>query len=158
MEYIENRPFDEINVGDTAELVRTLTAQDIDVFAIMSGDVNPAHVDAEYAQDDIFHKIIAHGMWGGALISTVLGTKLPGPGTIYLKQSLTFLKPVGIGDTVTVRVRVTEKQDEKKRLVLDCECLNGKGEPVIKGEALVIAPQEKIRRPRVVMPDILLHR
>ncbi|MEO1312605.1 MAG: bifunctional enoyl-CoA hydratase/phosphate acetyltransferase [Pseudomonadota bacterium] len=158
MGYIENRPFDEINVGDFAELVRTLTAQDIDAFAVVSGDVNPAHVDAEFAQGDIFHKVIAHGMWGGALISNVLGTQLPGPGTIYLEQSLKFLKPVGIGDTVTVRVTVTEKLTDKKRLTLECLCTNGDGKAVIAGQAHVIAPDRKIRRPRVTMPDLVLHR
>ncbi|MEM7614444.1 MAG: bifunctional enoyl-CoA hydratase/phosphate acetyltransferase, partial [Pseudomonadota bacterium] len=158
MGYIENRPFDEINVGDFAELVRTLTAQDIDAFAVVSGDVNPAHVDAEFAQGDIFHKVIAHGMWGGALISNVLGTQLPGPGTIYLEQSLKFLKPVGIGDTVTVRVTVTEKLADKKRLTLECLCTNGDGKAVIAGQAHVIAPDRKIRRPRVTMPDLVLHR
>ena len=79
MDYIENRTFDEIKVGDSASLVRTLTKDDISIFAAMSGDVNPAHVDEEYARSDMFHKIIAHGMWGGSLISTVLGTKLPAP-------------------------------------------------------------------------------
>ncbi|KIC44878.1 bifunctional enoyl-CoA hydratase/phosphate acetyltransferase [Tateyamaria sp. ANG-S1] len=158
MGFIENRPFDDIAVGDSAELVRTLTAQDIDAFAVVSGDVNPAHVDAEFAQEDVFHKVIAHGMWGGALISTVLGTQLPGPGTIYLDQSLKFLKPVGIGDTVTVRVTVTEKHTEKKRLTLDCICTNGDGKPVITGQATVMAPTQKIRRPRVVMPDLVMHR
>ncbi|WP_223275030.1 bifunctional enoyl-CoA hydratase/phosphate acetyltransferase [Tateyamaria sp. syn59] len=158
MGFIENRPFDDIAVGDSAELVRTLTAQDIDAFAVVSGDVNPAHVDAEFAQEEVFHKVIAHGMWGGALISTVLGTQLPGPGTIYLDQSLKFLKPVGIGDTVTVRVTVTEKHAEKKRLTLDCVCTNGDGKPVITGQAVVLAPTEKIRRPRVVMPDLVMHR
>lgn len=158
LEFIENRPFDEISVGDFAELVRTLTARDIDAFAVVSGDVNPAHVDTEFAEGDIFHKVIAHGMWGGALISNVLGTQLPGPGTIYLEQSLKFLKPVGVGDTVTVRVIVTEKHDEKKRLTLDCTCTNGDGKPVIAGQAHVIAPDRKIRRPRVTMPDLVLHR
>jgi acyl dehydratase len=80
MDYIQNRTFDEIQVGDSASLTRALTRQDISLFAAMSGDVNPAHVDEEYARSDMFHKIVAHGMWGGALISTVLGTKLPGPG------------------------------------------------------------------------------
>jgi phosphate acetyltransferase len=155
--YIENRPLDEINVGDFAEIVRTLTAQDIDAFAIVSGDVNPAHVDQEFAEADIFHKVIAHGMWGGALISTVLGTKLPGPGTIYLNQSLKFLKPVGIGDTVTVRVTVAEKDEERKRVTLDCLCTNGDDKPVISGQAVVIAPAKKIKRPRVVMPDLVMH-
>ncbi|MEO1138553.1 MAG: bifunctional enoyl-CoA hydratase/phosphate acetyltransferase [Pseudomonadota bacterium] len=158
MGYIENRPFDEISVGDSAELVRTLTAQDIDAFAVVSGDVNPAHVDPAFAQDDIFHKVVAHGMWGGALISNVLGTQLPGPGTIYLDQSLKFLKPVGIGDTVTVRVTVTNKDEARKRLTLDCVCTNGDGAPVITGQAVVIAPEKKIRRPRVVMPDLVMHR
>ena len=158
LEFIENRPYDEIAVGDFAELVRTLTAQDIDAFAVVSGDVNPAHVDSEFATGDIFHKVIAHGMWGGALISNVLGTQLPGPGTIYLEQSLKFLKPVGIGDTVTVRVTVVEKHPEKKRLTLECTCTNGDGKPVIAGQAHVIAPDRKIRRPRVAMPDLILHR
>ncbi|MEO1788970.1 MAG: bifunctional enoyl-CoA hydratase/phosphate acetyltransferase [Pseudomonadota bacterium] len=158
MGYIENRPFDEIAVGDTAELVRTLTTQDIQAFAVVSGDVNPAHVDAEFAEHDIFHKVIAHGMWGAALISNVLGTQLPGPGTIYLEQSLKFLRPVGVGDTVTVRVTVVERDIEKKRLTLDCTCTNGDGKPVIAGQAHVIAPGEKVRRPRVVMPDLVLQR
>ena len=98
VQYIENKTFDEIKVGDTAHLTRTLKPQDIDLFAVMSGDVNPAHVDEEYAKSDMFHEIIAHGMWGGALISAVLGTELPGPGTIYLNQSLSFRGPVGLGD------------------------------------------------------------
>lgn len=156
--FIENRPFDEIQIGDSAELSRTLTTRDIDAFAVVSGDVNPAHVDEEFAQDDIFHKVIAHGMWGGALISTVLGTQLPGPGTIYLDQTLKFLKPVGVGDTVTVRVTVTEKQADKKRVVLDCLCTNEDDKPVITGQAIVIAPDKKIRRPRIAMPDLVLHR
>lgn len=157
MGYIENRPFDEIEVGDFAELNRTLTLQDIDAFAAVSGDVNPSHVDQEYAQDDVFHKVTGHGMWGGALISNVLGTQLPGPGTVYLDQTLKFHKPVGIGDTVTVRVTVTEKKPEGKKVQLSCLCTNGDGQTVISGEAMVIAPEEKVRRPRVVMPDLVMH-
>src|SRR6204780_1184737 len=103
---IENRTFDELKIGDTASISRTLTEKDIELFAIMSGDVNPAHVDEEFAKSDMFHKIIAHGMWGGALISTVLGTELPGPGTIYLGQTLRFRHPVVPGDTVVVSVKV----------------------------------------------------
>ena len=109
MERIENRTFDEIKPGDTARLTRTLTQKDIELFAIVSGDVNPIHLDVEYARDDMFHQIIAHGMWGGALISTLLGTELPGPGTIHVDQSLRFRKPVGLGDTVTVVVKVIAK-------------------------------------------------
>jgi phosphate acetyltransferase len=156
MEYIENKTYDEIAVGDHAELIRTLKPQDIELFAVMSGDVNPAHVDAEYAKTNIFDGVIAHGMWGGALISAVLGTELPGPGTIFLSQSLDFQAPVGLGDTVTVRVEVTQKQD-RGRLLLACTCLNQHGQMVIEGEARVIAPREKVRRPRVALPKVHLH-
>src|SRR5579863_5664395 len=132
MDYLENCTFDEIQVGDSAELTRTLTEKDIQVFAIMSGDINPAHVDVEYAQSDMFHKIIGHGMWGGALISTVLGTQLPGPGTIYIGQTIRFKKPVGIGDTLTVKVTAIEKNPEKKRVVFSCEVKNQKDEIVME--------------------------
>ena len=156
--FIENKPFDEISIGDNASLVRTLTTQDIDAFAIVSGDVNPSHVDPEYANDEVFHEVVAHGMWGGALISNLLGTQLPGPGTIYLDQSLQFLKPVGVGDTVTVCVTVTEKDEKNKHLTLECKCTNDDGELVITGKANVIAPLKKVRRPRAHMPDLVLHR
>jgi len=157
MQFIENKTFDEIKIGDTAELTRTLGRQDIELFALMSGDVNPAHVDADYAKSDTFHQVIAHGMWGGALISAVLGTELPGPGTIYLSQSLKFHRPVGLGDTVTVRVRVREKIPDKKRVILDCECVNGAGKVVITGKADVIAPTQKVHRLRAMLPEVHLH-
>jgi acyl dehydratase len=154
---IENRTFDEIAVGDEASLSRTLTWRDIELFAAMSGDVNPAHVDADYAKSDMFHKIIAHGMWGGALISTVLGTELPGPGTIYLSQSLQFRRPVALGDKVTVTVRAAHKDASKHRIVFDCDVVNQRDETVISGEAEVIAPTEKIRRERVPTPAVEVH-
>ncbi len=153
---IENRTFDEIAVGDSASLTRTLTKKDIELFAIMSGDVNPAHVDPEFARSDMFHKIIAHGMWGGALISTVLGTELPGPGTIYLDQTLRFLAPVTIGDTVTVTVTARKKDPKRHRIVFDCACVKQDGTVAIEGSALVIAPTEKICRPRVELPEVRL--
>ncbi|RED36226.1 phosphate acetyltransferase/phosphate butyryltransferase [Rhodopseudomonas thermotolerans] len=158
MEQIQNRTFDEIEVGDSASLVRTLTYRDIELFAVMSGDVNPMHVDAAFAKSDHFHQVVAHGMWGGSLISTLLGTQLPGPGTIYLDQSLRFVKPVLLGDTVTVTVKVNEKNAAKKRLLLDCRATNQRGEEVITGLAEVIAPVEKISRPRVLLPEIDLNR
>ncbi len=92
MSRIENRTFAELQVGDSASIARTLNHRDIELFAVMSGDVNPAHVDEEYAKSDMFHHVIAHGMWGGALISTVLGTQLPGPGAIYL-ASIAAISP-----------------------------------------------------------------
>jgi phosphate acetyltransferase/phosphate butyryltransferase len=158
MERIENRTFDELKPGDGASLVRTLTPKDIDVFAAMSGDVNPACVDDEFAASDIFHKVVAHGMWGGALISTVLGTQLPGPGTILCAESMRFVRPIGVGDTITVTVTVREKTEAGRRVVLDCLASNQNGETVITGEATVIAPNEKISRPRVAVAELEVRR
>jgi phosphate acetyltransferase len=126
-EWIENVTFAEIVVGQSAFLQRTLSQADIMAFAAVSGDTNPAHLDAKYANDTLFHGVIAHGMWGGALVSAVLGTQLPGPGTIYMDQTLHFTKPVRIGDTLTVTVTVLTKDDEKKRVELDCQIVNQKG-------------------------------
>src|SRR5271165_2374577 len=153
---IENRTFDELKVGDTASISRTLTQKDIELFAIMSGDVNPAHVDEEFAKSDMFHKIITHGMWGGALISTVLGTQLLGQGAIYLAQSLRLRRPVGLGHTIMVTMRVSEKDEEKHRVTLECQAVNQGGEVVISGTAEVIAPTQKIARDRVTLPEVRL--
>jgi acyl dehydratase len=153
---IENRTFDEIEVGESAALERTLSWEDIELFAVMSGDVNPAHVDAEYARRDIFHAIVAHGMWGASLISTLLGTRLPGPGAIYLEQTLRFRHPVIIGDTVTVSVTVADKDPARHRVTLNCRCVNQGGETVIDGTARVLAPTEKVRRPRFALPEVTL--
>jgi phosphate acetyltransferase/phosphate butyryltransferase len=154
VERIENRTFDELQPGDAASLVRTLTVKDIELFAIMSGDINPAHVDEFFARSDMFHAVVAHGMWGGALISTLLGTQLPGPGTIYVEQSLRFRQPVGVGDTLTVTVTVKTKTPATQRVIFDCRAVNQSGEDVITGTVEVIAPTEKISRPRVVLPHV----
>ena len=156
MEHIENRTFDEIQVGDCATLVRTLKPEDIQLFAIMSGDVNPAHVDPEYAKSSMFREVIAHGMWGGALISTVLGTQFPGPGTIYIDQTLHFSRPVGIGDTITIAITATRKFDHNHHILFDCVCTNQDGQTVIRGTAEVLAPTEKIKRPRVELPEVTI--
>jgi phosphotransacetylase/acyl dehydratase len=157
-EFIENRTFDEIVVGESASLVRTLSKDDVALFAVMSGDVNPAHLDEPYAETSMFHRIIAHGMWGGALISAVLGTRLPGAGTIYVAQDLRFRKPVGIGDSVTVTVTAVEKRPEKHIVVFDCRCVNQRGEEVVTGTAQVIAPTEKVHRPRSALPEVQIMR
>jgi phosphate acetyltransferase/phosphate butyryltransferase len=157
MDIIENRTFDEIQISESASLVRTLTREDIELFAVMSGDINPAHVDEEYARSDMFHKIIAHGMWGASLISTVLGTKLPGPGAIYLGQTLHFHHPITIGDTITVTVTVTNKKADGHRVSFDCQCVNHRGEVVISGCAEVIGPTTKVKRPRVILPEVHMH-
>ena len=156
MKLIENRVFDEIKVGDKASLTRTLTQRDIEIFAAMSGDINPLHTDAEFARHDLFHHLIAHGMWGGALISTVLGTALPGPGTIYRGQTLAFHRPIVVGDTVVVSVAVQEKKAEDHSLLLACRVTNQDGEVAIDGTADVIAPAEKIKRPAIELPEVHL--
>ena len=153
MERIENRTFDEIKPGDTASLVRTLTHKDIELFAVMSGDINPTHLDDAFAKSDMFHKVVAHG---GALISTVLGTQLPGPGTVYVDQSLHFLGAIGLGDTISISVKVRKKIEEMHRVIFDCWAVNQRAEEVITGTADVIAPTEKISRPRVVLPEVEL--
>lgn len=155
---IENRTFAELAVGDCASISRVITADDIQLFAVLSGDVNPAHVDAQWAAGSVFHHVIAHGMLGGALISSVLGTKLPGPGAIYLSQSLQFRKPVSIGDVICAEVRVREKRAAHGDVVLDCSCTNQRGEVVITGEACVRAPVEKISRPRMELPELRIAR
>ncbi|MFY7941352.1 MAG: bifunctional enoyl-CoA hydratase/phosphate acetyltransferase [Burkholderiaceae bacterium] len=153
---VENATYDEISLGQTAQLIRTLTLDDIRAFAAVSGDTNPAHLDPEYADASLFHGVIAHGMWGGALISALLGTVFPGPGTIYLEQVLHFSKPVRIGDTLTVRVSVSSKDDERKRLELDCQVHNQRDERVLHGLARVMAPTHKVRRAVVHAPTIQL--
>ena len=153
---IENVIYDEITVGQSARLLRTLTLADIQAFASVSGDVNPLHLDAAYANETLFHGMIAHGMWGGALISALLGTQFPGPGTVYLEQVLHFTKPVRVGDTLTVTVTVLSKDDLNKHVVLDCQVVNQKGAQVLHGIAKVLAPTEKVRLPRVNAPLIQL--
>ena len=157
-DFLENRTFDQIQIGDTASLERTVVDNDIELFALVSGDVNPAHIDPEFAAGDFFGRIVAHGMWTASLVSAVLGTRLPGPGCIYLGQTLDFMKPVFPGDTVTATVRVLEKQDRKRIVRLETVCTNQSGECVLKGEAKVIAPKDSIRLPRKHMPGIRLRR
>ena len=155
-ETIQNVTFDEIRLGQSARLLRTLTLADIQAFAAVSGDTNPAHMNAEYANDTLFHGVIAHGMWGGALISALLGTRFPGPGTIYQDQVLHFTKPVRVGDTLTVTATVTSKDEIKKSVELDCQVLNQKGERVLHGTARVLAPTERICLPVIHAPQIQL--
>jgi phosphate acetyltransferase len=155
-EYIENVTYEEITVGQSARLLRTLTLADIQAFAAVSGDTNPAHMDSDYAHDTLYTGVVAHGMWGGALISGLLGTQFPGAGTIYLDQALHFTSPVHVGDTLAVTVTVTALNDVHKRVELDCVVVNQKGERVLHGSANVLAPTQKVRRPKVSAPRIQL--
>ncbi|MCX5495658.1 bifunctional enoyl-CoA hydratase/phosphate acetyltransferase [Kaistia dalseonensis] len=155
---MRNRTFDELSLGETASIVRTIGRDDIELFATVSGDLNPAHLDAAFAATNLFGHVVAHGMWTAALISALLGTKLPGPGTIYLGQDLKFLKPVAPGDTITATVTVREKRPEKRIVLLETTCTNQNGDAVLSGLATVMAPAESITWPRMRLPDVTLRR
>lgn len=132
--------FDELTEGQSAELVRVVGAGDLDAFAEVSGDTNPVHLDEAYAKTTPFGGRIAHGMLSAAYISAVLGTKLPGPGAIYLSQQLRFRRPVKIGDPVTARVTVKELDEKRGHATLTTVCeVNGK--TVVDGEAVVMVPR-----------------
>lgn len=128
--FLRNRTFDDLQVGDAASLVRIVGRDDIDLFAAVSGDTNPAHLDATFAATDLFGHIVTHGMRTAALVSAVLGTKLPGPGAIHLGQDLRFRKPVAPGDTITATVTVEEKR-AYYAVVLETNCANQKGDQVL---------------------------
>ena len=135
------RTIDTIEIGDSASFTKTVTEADVVMYAGISGDFNPAHIDAEAARESMFRQRIAHGMLSAGFISAVLGMQLPGPGTIYLSQDLKFTKPVYIGDTLTATATVTEKIVEKNRLTLDTTVTNQNGDVVISGSAVVMPPK-----------------
>ncbi len=153
--YLVNHTYDEIQVGQSASLTRTLMPEDVKLFAVLTGDLNPSVVDPAYSESGLFREVIAHGMWSGSLISTVLGTQFPGPGTILIDQTLHFARPVTIGDTVTITVTAKQKFQHNKHIVLDCVCTNQEGLQVVRGTAEVLAPSEKVSHLRQVhMPEI----
>jgi 3-hydroxybutyryl-CoA dehydratase len=135
------KTFDQLTVGDTDRFSKTVTDADIYLFAGVTGDLNPAHIDEDYARGTFFKTRIAHGMLSAGFVSAVIGTRLPGPGTVYMRQTLDFLAPVRIGDTVTATVEVIEKLNEKKRVRLKTICTNQEGVKVLEGEALVSPPR-----------------
>ena len=131
----------ELAIGDSAQFSKTITETDVYLFAGITGDFNPAHIDEEYSRKTYFGTRIAHGLLSAGFISTVLGTQLPGPGTIYLRQELTFLGAVKIGDTITARVEVVEIDTAKSRVRLLTTCDNQEGKRVLTGEAVVSPPR-----------------
>jgi 3-hydroxybutyryl-CoA dehydratase len=135
------KTFDELQVGDTAEFSKTISESDVYLYAGVTGDFNPAHINEEYAKKTFFETRIVHGMLVGGLISTVIATKLPGPGSIYIRQELNFLAPVRIGDTVTARVEIADMDREKKRLKMKTVCVNQEGITVLDGAAVVSPPR-----------------
>jgi 3-hydroxybutyryl-CoA dehydratase len=136
------KTIEELKVGDGAEFSKTISESDVYLYAGITGDFNPAHVNEVHASKTFFKTRIAHGMLIGGFISTILGTQLPGPGTVYIRQELNFLAPVHFGDTVTVRVEVIEIMAEKKRVRLKTTGVNQEGVVVMDGEALVSPPKK----------------
>jgi 3-hydroxybutyryl-CoA dehydratase len=153
MSQLTNYTYDEIEVGQTASYSKHISEQDIQLFAAVSGDVNPVHLDAEFAATTPFKERIAHGMLTGAIVSAALAIELPGPGTIYLGQSLRFRLPVKIGDEVTIQLEVTGKRDVKRFVTLQCTAVNQKGKTVATGTAEVMAPAEKLNIERPALPQ-----
>lgn len=156
MEYLSNFTFDELEVGQTAQFSETLEERHLILFAAVSGDVNPVHLDEEFAQGTQFKGRIAHGMWSASLISAAIATQMPGPGSIYLGQNLSFKRPVKLGDTLTVNLTINEKIDRKKQVVIDCIVKNQSGKVVLSGEARVVAPEEKVELKAPQLPNITL--
>jgi 3-hydroxybutyryl-CoA dehydratase len=136
------RTIDQLSLGDSASMRGSFSQDDIEAFARISGDDNPAHVDPEWAAASIFGGRVAHGVLTAGLISAAIGTKLPGPGSIYMSQSLKWLAPVRPGDELTATVTITEIVPEKKRVVLETVVTKG-DETVLTGEALVMPPRSK---------------
>ncbi len=154
IDFLENKTFAEIKVGDTAVFKQRLEEKHLSLFAAVSGDVNPVHLDQAFAQTTPFKERIAHGMWSGALISAAIATTLPGPGTVYLGQTLKFVRPVKLGDTLTVTLEVKEKIEKKNRVILTCTVNNQDDKAVVIGEADVMAPSEKIKVAKPQLPEI----
>ena len=139
---MKGKTMSDIKIGDFAEHAKTISESDVYLFAGITGDLNPAHINAQDAAKGMFKERIAHGMLSAGLVSAVLGMQLPGPGTIYLAQTLKFTAPVKFGDTITARAEVTERIVERNRLIIKTTCVNQDGKLVLDGEATVMPPKE----------------
>jgi 3-hydroxybutyryl-CoA dehydratase len=156
MNLLENYPINELVVGQRANYSKTLTERDVILFAACSGDVNPVHLDKTYAATTPFGEPIGHGMWTGALVSAAIATCLPGPGSVYRSQSLSFKHPVKIGDTVTITLVISEIKDRVKLVTIECEAHNQDGKLIAKGVAEVIAPAEKLNIKAGEVPEVTI--
>jgi 3-hydroxybutyryl-CoA dehydratase len=154
MSQISNYTYDEITIGQTATYSKLIETQDVQIFAAASGDVNPVHLDPQFASTTQFKACIAHGMLSGAVISAAIAMELPGPGTIYLSQSMRFRLPVFVGDTITVNLEVIEKKDKRGFVTLDCKVYNQDEKIVVTGTAEVMAPKEKLSLARPSLPKV----
>lgn len=148
MVIIENKTFDEMSVGQSASLTRTLTVEDIYLFGVLTGDANPTHY-GELGGDGRGQRVSGHGMWGAALVSALLGNDLPGSGTVYRKQTIDFAAPVMLGDALTVTVTIVGLDAADGTVTFDCKGVNQNGDIAFTGIAVVSAPTEKRCEERV---------
>ena len=155
MSQSSNTPYEVLEVGQTASYSKTVEERDIQLFAAVSGDRNPVHLDAEYAATTMFKQRIAHGMFSGALISAAVACELPGPGTIYLGQQMRFTAPVKLGDTLTVRLEILEKLP-KFRVRVATRVFNQNDELVVDGEAEILAPRKQQTVELTELPPITI--
>lgn len=153
---LTNFTYEELTVGQTTTFTKTCTEETITTFAIASGDSNPVHLDEEFASQTQFGGRIAHGLWTGSLISAAVATYLPGPGSIYLGQSLKFLRPVKIGDELTVTLTIESKKDKNHSVEISCDVKNQAGKSVATGTADIMAPTEKVSVPATKLPTVKL--
>lgn len=156
MSQLKSKTYKELEIGDQGEFSKTVTERDIALFGETSGDVNPVHFDEAYASKTIFKGRVAHGMWSAGLISTCIGTVMPGPGSIYLGQTLEFKLPARLGDTLTAVVTIDQKIDAKKLLVINCVVSNQNNEVVVIGEAKVIPPRKNVELTAPALPKIIV--
>ena len=154
MTTLANVPFEKLEIGATATYERTLTERDLILFATVSGDYNPIHLDSEFAANSQFEERIAHGMWTGSLVSAALAMILPGPGGLYRSQELKFITPVKLGDTVTVKLEVTDKNMRSKLVTISSNVVNQHGKFVAKGKATVIPEIEQVEIEPARLPKV----
>lgn len=153
MSLLKSRTYDDLEVGDSASVSHTVTERDLILFATVSGDINPLHLDEEFAAQTQFKGRIAHGMLSGALISAAVACEMPGPGTVYLGQEMSFLRPVRLGDEISVELEILEKLP-KNRLKIATRVVNQQGKKVVDGAATVLAPTERVSLPRPQLPKV----
>ncbi|CBL46953.1 MaoC-like dehydratase [gamma proteobacterium HdN1] len=156
MNYLENKTYDELSVGDSASFSRTLTQEDILLYAYVSGDYNPVHIDEEYAKTTQYKGTIAHGMFYAAMLSAAVASSLPGPGSILLSQEFRLRNPARAGDTLNGVISIAEKKSKMNIVRVDCTIKNQDGTTVFTGTSTVIAPSEKLKIAKAKLPQVTI--
>jgi acyl dehydratase len=154
MEFLENRTYDELQVGDSAIFARTITQEDIWLYAYVSHDYNPVHLDEDYAKTTIFNGTVCHGMFYTAMLSSAVANQLPGPGSIFLSQEFKLRNPARVGDVLSGEIKIAEKKRLRNIVIIESIIKNQEDKTVFSGTTTVIAPSEKIRVPKPKLPTV----